>query len=211
MNAAAALSAAAALAARCVAMAIEQFEDEGEITPKVVLEAPTFVMVVWPAGESGDLPAWAHRVIGTLGGVGGVTAAALMCEAWYTAAPAGPEPPHLEPGELARREAAGDTGVKTSVVIAATDGTETVTDVRRPKLADDGTVGWQDDYGPRLSVTGRLPRLVTEALAHARAATPAEVTGPLGLIDLAEYAKALQKMAPLFDAEIALVALVVDE
>jgi len=53
--------------------------------------------------------------------------------------------------------------------------------------------------------------LVTEALVHARAATPAEVTGPLGLIDLAEYAKALQKMAPLFDAEIALVALVVDE
>ena len=203
------MSAASDLAARCVGVAVDQFEADGTTDSRVVLEAPTFVLFAHPVGEGDDFPAWAARVISVLGGIGGVTAAAMMSEAWYTVVvnpSAADEPPHLEPGELARREAAGDTEVKTSLMIAAADGADTVTRVLRPEVADDGSVTWDDDGGHIM--TGRVPRLVAEALDYSRRVTPPEDKTPIGMLDLGEYAKALHKMSPMLDADITLVGIV---
>ena len=200
---------AAELCKTAMEVAVGQYESEGEITMKVVLHAPTFVLFAWPstpdAVPDGDFPEWAHRVIGVLGGIGGVEAAAIVAEAWYTVMPHTGEEPHLEPGELGRRAGGGDASVATALVVSAADGAKTVTEVSVPHLADDGTVTWTTSAGAEM--VGRIPRLVTEAFAYAQQATPAEGRKPIAPHDLGEYAKALRRMAPALGADVSLVGL----
>jgi hypothetical protein len=198
------MNAVTELADRLIQTSVSQYEAEGEIRPKVVIEAPHFSLLLWPsAAECDDVPEWAARVIAVLGAIGGVETAALVTEAWFTRAPAVPDP-QLERGELGRRAQTGDASVGTTLVVAATDGASIETRIRMVDgRADDGTITWGRADG---NITGRVPGLVAESFVYAQRVTPSEGKASMSFSDVAAYADALSRMAPMLDADCAVLA-----